>query len=341
MERNSNIEILRIIAMLMIVVGHLYKFLNVVYDLPSGIDSFAITNAGVDIFVLISGLFGIKPTINKFVNLWLVTIFYSLLAAIIGIIVLDMPLYKLLTSFIKVASIIYSPYWFLITYFALMLFVPMINTILKQDKRTLLLYLIIFLFVDCIFQTMSKGFYGLTFFGGALFHFIALYTLARVITLWNIRLKTIYSVLFYIIVLVATISAKYICDNYIGFDKFVYFGSDTSPFIVLQSVALVLFFKSLCPMSLKGINKIASVVFAVYCFHTHNIMLLLIERTLNTDIFRNNLNNHIILFLYILFLGICIYILAIIIEYLRRIYSNQVDEFVTRYIKKAINSINI
>lgn len=31
MARNSNIEILRVIAMLMIIVGHLFKFLNVVY----------------------------------------------------------------------------------------------------------------------------------------------------------------------------------------------------------------------------------------------------------------------------------------------------------------------
>ena len=53
-ERNSNMELLRIIAMLMIVCGHIFKFWKSdyigmpEYDLMP--DSFFLTNQGVDLF---------------------------------------------------------------------------------------------------------------------------------------------------------------------------------------------------------------------------------------------------------------------------------------------------
>ena len=74
--RQSNIEILRIVAMLLIVLHHLC-----IYGIESGgfiiqaLDS--ITIIGVNIFLLISGFFSIKLRWSSLLNLFFLCLFFT------------------------------------------------------------------------------------------------------------------------------------------------------------------------------------------------------------------------------------------------------------------------
>ena len=88
--RNSNIEILRIIAIIMIIISH-YCIQVINEDMPATNNTFSITNKiicdsltlgdiGVDIFIIIFGFFYDKNKLrlNKIINLILQVLFYSL-----------------------------------------------------------------------------------------------------------------------------------------------------------------------------------------------------------------------------------------------------------------------
>ena len=103
-SRQSNIEILRIVAMILIVLHHLC-----IYGIKGGmtievIDS--ITIIGVNIFLLISGYFSIKLKWHSLVNLILLCLFYNFLH-----IFLDLTLFNIensVSDYIK-ACMAFSP----------------------------------------------------------------------------------------------------------------------------------------------------------------------------------------------------------------------------------------
>lgn len=80
-ERDSNIELLRIVSMFFIVVFHLFLYVlnNYEVDYPIIKSFYTLSHIGVIMFVLISGYFGIKPTVRGFVSLYLSMVFYNLI----------------------------------------------------------------------------------------------------------------------------------------------------------------------------------------------------------------------------------------------------------------------
>lgn len=79
--RQSNMELLRIVAMFMIIVYHTvyYVFYEYRGDSPVFASMMTVLHIGVPLFVLISGYFGIKPTLKGFLRLYLTLLFYNLL----------------------------------------------------------------------------------------------------------------------------------------------------------------------------------------------------------------------------------------------------------------------
>lgn len=270
-KRNSNFEMLRIIAMLMIVIGHLYKFWyesdspESARNLENLFTPWFLTNQGVDIFILISGVFGINASLRKYANLWITIVYYSFISAIICVIFMHIPASKIIIWPLRDALVVPTSFWFIASYFALMLISPFINTLFKKPKITQLVYLCIFCYVDFIFQTMRPGFYGLTTWGGALLHFTTLYILGRIITLWNIRYNITVCIFAYILI---------VLGGYFLYESRLYSGSDTSVWIVFPSVCLILIFKSIKPFYNSVINNIAKASLGVYCFHARSQALV-------------------------------------------------------------------
>ena len=320
-ERNSNMELLRIIAMLMIVCGHIFKFWKSdyigmpEYDLMP--DSFFLTNQGVDIFILISGYFGIRSTVKKYVFLWTSIIFYSIVSAVICLISGAVSMENALLWPIKEFFIATSYLWYVQTYFALLLFAPFINNLFLESKAKQLIYLIVFLVLDVVFQTNKDGFFGMSLMGGALLHFITLYILARIVSLWQLHLKLRFSVIAYIIVVIV---------SFLCWGKSYYSGADTSIWVVLPSILLLMIFREI-NFSNKYLNVISSASFAVYCIHARcsTLVASICSPLLTTVYHFNSLATYPL----VVSLSVCIYLCIMPIELIKdkmMIYINPVIE---------------
>lgn len=165
-ERESGLELLRIICMFGIISMHSFgSFL----DTCSGTNMLygcvinSIFNMGVSIFALIAGYFGNNGAKDKIMKMWLMVMQYSLLIFVIDIIYNSINF----NNIIFVKNIVYcffpvfsGRYWFLSCYIVLMLLAKPINLFInsmKKDefKRFLLISLFIFSFMPTILLGVS------------------------------------------------------------------------------------------------------------------------------------------------------------------------------------------
>lgn len=190
-RRMSNIELLRIVAMIMIIAYHIPIHLNFVC--PSHTitvsqlwNQFILMGGktGTNIFVLISGYFlvnskGIK--ISKIIKLWLQIFTYSVLIYIIFTVSGLEPFS--IKAFIKcMLPITYEGWWFAGTYFVLYLISPFINIFLRAlDQRNYQRFLVVVLILWCLIPTVTDQ----KFEGNNLLWFICLYSVAAYIRLWH------------------------------------------------------------------------------------------------------------------------------------------------------------
>ena len=80
-QRDSNMELLRIISMFLIVIYHVFTYVLVKYEEPYPlISSFiTLTHIGVIVFFLLSGYYGIKPTVIGAFKLYTWMVFFNVL----------------------------------------------------------------------------------------------------------------------------------------------------------------------------------------------------------------------------------------------------------------------
>lgn len=153
-ERQSNFELLRIIAMAGIVLSHIAGNGHWPYELsppPGGDVSFNIIllqsflpfgRIGVYLFVLISGYFMIESKrsgIPKAVKLWVQVLFYSILIAVVAYLLFDDKI-SIVTVLTPITSV---TWWFASSFLLLLLLSPMINTVIHNLNEVSFLELII------------------------------------------------------------------------------------------------------------------------------------------------------------------------------------------------------
>lgn len=132
--RQSNMELLRIMAMFMILVYHsvYYVFYNYRGDSPIFASLVTLLHIGVPLFVLISGYFGIKPSIKGFLKLYFILLFYNLVLYGLRLVYGDVSF-----SYREFAKLwfpfsIGRRWWFFKVYLMLYLFSPILNFV--RDK---------------------------------------------------------------------------------------------------------------------------------------------------------------------------------------------------------------
>lgn len=148
MARLSNFESLRIVSILLILSIHIYS--QVPYREMSEINQLlghfinAIGNIGVSCFILISGYFGIKFNAYRFIQIALLTTFYTIFIHIIN------HGWEINMALIRSAFTIPLYHnWFITCYLILMLLSPFINKSLEhisqnKFKKFLLIQFVIF-----------------------------------------------------------------------------------------------------------------------------------------------------------------------------------------------------
>lgn len=186
-ERNSSLDILRLISMLMIVTMHVLTIGNLLnsngnvkdlnYLWGSFLNTFCL--GAVNIFVLISGYFGkgYGYRIRNIMRIWGSALFYS-----VGIflIFLFFDKHSLSEGLYFLFPTISSEYWFLTAYLALVAISPLLNAasdVLSQIQLRSILCVLIFLFV--VLQTIIKEDIFFTNYGYSAFFFALLYLIAQ------------------------------------------------------------------------------------------------------------------------------------------------------------------
>ena len=269
-QRQSNIELLRIISIFFVLIGHAF---GVVLGLPGTHDigteplnSFlrillgAVALGGVNIFVLISGWFGIHPS-KKGLAKYLYQVAF-LLWGIYAVALLSGKA-ELNIVGIKTSMGIYEGYWFIMAYLGLYLLSPVLNAFVenatKRQFQVLLIGFYLFQCYYCWIMGMVNYFngYSITFFCG-------LYLTARYVRLYSIQFMErnawkIYVGITLLLAVAGTVGIRFVGSPL----KLLRYDSP------LEIVACVCFLLGFLKIKLQSsvVNTLAKSCFAVYIIH--------------------------------------------------------------------------
>lgn len=353
MYRNSSIELLRIISMVMIMFHHFAYHGNFEWNyneitIPHLWYNFILMGGkvGVNIFVLISGFFLIENTERlfqpkKLLKFWGQVVFYSITTYFLSI-VLQINNFDI-KQIIKICfPITYPGWWFASTYFMLYLIHPFLNKLLHNLNKNVYQYLILLL-VLCwsIIPTLTTQ----LFESNSLLWFITLYAIAGYAKIYgfNERLKSKHYFFLFFIVLVCSylVSVSFLVlgtkRNELAVHAIDFFGMERFP-ILLMSFFLFMTFAKLKIKFNKWINVIASATFGVYLIHDSSYIRYYIW----WNIFKiNQYQESLFLIPYSILVVFIIYVLCTGIEMVRKVLLERpYIIFVNKYVNLLINPLN-
>lgn len=271
--RKSNIELLRIIGMLMILVLHTrYDGILSTYD--GSIDAShilrflfeALSIVGVNIFILISGYFGIHLKRKSIFNLAFQIYFFGIIG-LIGWMVIQGTWNVETKYLIKAIFPISQTVWFIPNYVLLMLFSPILNAFCdkystsKIAQLTLSIYALSY-FWSSILQGTISGFGGYS-----LGWFIILYLTGRVIRRYSDtnQYNENYFLYGYFLLTVIIVGIALLQTRYPVGTSLLW--SYDFPLVYVSSICLFMYFVKKDIGYVKWINWLAASSFAVLLFH--------------------------------------------------------------------------
>lgn len=284
-KRQSNIELLRILAMILIVAHHFavhgdFSFSEVTVEFNKIWVQFLQMGGkiGVNIFVLISGFFLVKAQrirLNKVLKFWFQVFTYSIILYLIFIF-LGIIQFDSLELIKRIFPIIFSRWWFASTYFVLYILSPYFNCLLNSfNKNQYQAFLLLLTVIWSIIPTLTT----MPFQSNALIWFFYLYALSGYIRLHypleNIDVKRY--IVFILFLLSLTFLTAVIFD-YIGLvipsfaQHSTYFFEMQKLPIVLISILIFLLFLKIDIGSQKIINVVSSATFGVYLIHDNTFV---------------------------------------------------------------------
>lgn len=283
--RQSNFELLRIVAMVMIVFHHFaihggFTFENTALSIPGFWYNFILMGGkiGVNLFVLISGYFLSQSTatgirLAKVLRLWGQVFFYSVILHGVSVVYADNTSVQ---SFLACLTPISSRvWWFASTYFVLYLIHPYINLLLRTlDRKAYQRLLVLLLFCWCVIPTVLAS----DFESNYLLWFMTLYALAGYLRMYGLSrsisghlglLTAVFVALSYASGIVFTIlGAKW---PILTEKKFYFYEMNKLPTLAI-SVCLFMLFANANVKYSKWINRISSATFGVYLIHDYWVM---------------------------------------------------------------------
>lgn len=266
MKRRSNFEALRVVAMCFIVIGHIFMHgLQGEVEYYNWIRIWTIT--GVNLFVLISGWFNIHLTWKSLLSLLGLVIFYKILSYIAVYIAIESfptlnifnvpnpshnPLHVLTSVIFPMSK---GGYWFVSSYFVLMLLSPFINIVLNKDSKNALLLLVVLLYLSIVSGWIFK--YGINSNGYNAFHLITIYVLGDCLRRFHIAERGSH-IFWATVFVVSTIISLLLLASHPS-KLFRY----NNPLVILASVSLFCCFVKMS-FSSGWINKLSRSMFPCY-----------------------------------------------------------------------------
>lgn len=293
-ERNYGIDILRMLAMILIIILHISSYS------VRAIDGLAIVppekmmylllqtvcGAGVGIYAILSGYvaYGKKARFSNLVYLWLRVLFYSVLIPVIFYITKEREYDT--DDFIKrFFPTIFNYWWYWSAYVVLCLFAPLINKGLETINRKASIFLFVSLFVVFSVLTSIFGRTGNFNMEGGLsaVWLIVLYIIGALIKKNNFfsKVKTWQMLLIYSASLAFIFGSEIVLQrhhmkilgNEMGGSLF---HQNLSPFTVICSISLLIVFARIKvngKLTKNVIGFVGPSVFSAYLIHAHHYVV--------------------------------------------------------------------
>ncbi len=283
--RFSNIELLRVVAMFLILVQHVnYEaivwiraedFATDILPATTRVLVEQISVCAVNLFVLISGWFGIRTRRKKVIALLFQYFFFACLLAVVPGLLQTRSLSGWLATGRELLG--FDSFWFVPAYLMLCLLAPALNSFVTHStRRTLRTTLVAFFLFQTVWGwVLGDAAAGMFSCGYSAISFVGLYLLARYVRLYRprpfrLRSRSQYLVAVTFIACPAAVSLilAFAWDGSL-FDA--WYGRSilySAPHVILCALFILTATARLHFVS-PGINKIAASAFAVYLFHLH------------------------------------------------------------------------
>lgn len=286
-ERDSNIELLRIVAALFIIAVHCNGlFLN---PLWGGVNNWFsngnaiglsrivvqnITVLGVDLFVLISGFYGIRSKLRSVVNLFTCLIFFYVGCycwnCVLGHDTIST------TGVLENMMAFSHENWFINSYLFLMLFAPLINSFTDAvTARGLVIYTMTYIMLTLYFGDIMANQYWWYNGGYSVVTMVGVYMVGRCLSKMTEKLNTIhywYLIVVFVVLEIIMMVIRCFTSNE---EAWLHYGS---PITIAAAVTLFVMFYRLPKFHNKWINWIGVSCLAPFILHTCDPMYSWISR---------------------------------------------------------------
>jgi surface polysaccharide O-acyltransferase-like enzyme len=300
-QRNSQLELLRILCMLAIVAYHYstYGFYEdkVFYSCNKSFIELLqlLGETGVSIFVLISGYFMVNSnySFKKFMayigQIW----FYTIGALLVFVVFFpDSGLVDREMLSMSILPISKGHYWFATCFFVLMLLSPFLNTFIKSASRRELLSAI---WIMLAVNTVLPSLFSIQLTYSTIARFIILYLTAGYVRLYLTEPRHKNRSLCWALFLMALAIVWEIVCNHLGFstpDDY-YLGranifSHNTLYVYLLALSIFMTFMARKPFYSKGVNALAALTFGVYLFHENQLVRSIWQSVFHTSDYMNS-----------------------------------------------------
>lgn len=285
-KRYSNIELLRIISMVMVLSLHSFTWNRAI-----GSDGYlhdfswrvffdyyreSLCVCAVNVYILISGYWGINWKLKSFLNFIFQVYFWSL--GVYFVLLVSGKNDFSYNIFFSRLNCLIGDWWFVEAYIGLYLLSPILNAFIEKcNRKALFAWVLLFFFFEIYSEILSsdrnfhRGYNTLSFCG--------IYILGRLLKqykdiLQKIQRKTISSIFLVSYLFIGLVISSlalyqliYRGHNYMAIQKSFTF-SYNNPLVITQAVCLFLVFSSMNFRN-KMVNSVAGSIFAVYLLHMH------------------------------------------------------------------------
>ena len=330
--RNSNIELLRIICLIFIILHHSFCHsniqitkLNINYGLLYFLQYFG--RVANNIFVIITGYYMVNKKTNKktITKLICETIFYSYIILFIYLLFAhEKNIELILKSIIPILS---NSNWFVTSYLLLYISIPYINILIKNiSKKEHFLLISFMLLCFSILPTISL----LEQYFSCYIWFICLYLVGSYLQLYRNEenfSKSKYILIFSIVSLIVEIAFEYYFHTNIH-----YIGEVNNFIIFTLAIGIFIEFAYKEGFYNKYINYVASSVLGIYLIHDNFILSPIIWQ-------KANLRSYIsspCFWMYEILVIIIIFVVCLIIDKIRQIC---IEKTIFKFVDKKIQKI--
>ena len=312
--RNSAIELVRLLAMFMIVYYHLILFFIEPIDSNPIYKAIQIPlHIGVILFVLISGYFGIRPSFRGFFKILCIVAVYFLPLRLWYVYKMNMGGMAMIDSFHVLSK---TPYWFVRTYLCLYLISPLLNKCLKDISARERFYYLFAFSVIAVYLGILQCDISLID-GKNLANFILIYMIGNTIKIEHDKLSQLSSETFwgfYIFMNLVLVFLYYYFNNtrvsdFIWNWSFPYY----SPFLLVSSI---LFFIPFTRYTIDSprINYFAASAFSIYIIHHQPVVMDLILQPVVHSVYMRTAGNDTICIVMIGLLALFVLFICVLID---------------------------